>query len=120
MLVPAQDAIAQKSKKNKGKNEAPKEKDKGKNDIKSLKSLTEKCTYSEGLLGIYSDTVSGESWVNLPDSMLDREFIYFSHINDGVAQSGYTRGSYQNSKVITFHKFFDRIEIHAVHVQPIR
>ncbi|MGY8941136.1 MAG: zinc-dependent metalloprotease [Flavobacteriales bacterium] len=113
MLVPAQDAIAQKSKKSRGKNEAPKEKDKGKNDIKSLKSLTEKCTYSEGLLGIYSDTVSGESWVSVPDSMLDREFIYFSHINDGVAQSGYTRGSYQNSKVITFHKFFDRIEIHA-------
>jgi hypothetical protein len=45
--------------------------------------------------------------------MLEKSFIYFSHVEDGVAESGYTRGSYRNSKVISFHKHFNRIEIHA-------
>lgn len=113
-FAPINDLSAQRSKKNKkGKSEASQDRSSKKDDIKSLSELTKSCSLDSGLFAIHSDTASGKSWLIVPDSMLEREFIYFSYINDGVAQSGFTRGTYGNSKVISFHKHFDRIEIHA-------
>ncbi len=114
-LTAIPEATAQRGRKDKGKKSnasAPKGKA-DKSDIKSMKELTESCNKIEGLFTLYSDTTNGKGWMAIPDSMLEKPFIYFSHVEDGVAESGYTRGSYRNSKVITFHKHFDRIEIHA-------
>jgi hypothetical protein len=114
VFCPTRDASAQWFKKNKKGNSTsidrsgPK-----KGDIKSISELTKSCVLDSGLFAIHSDTSSGKSWFIVPDSMLEKEFIYFSYINDGVAQSGFTRGTYGNSKVISFHKHFNRIEIHA-------
>ncbi|MDO7740768.1 MAG: DUF5117 domain-containing protein, partial [Flavobacteriales bacterium] len=113
-FAPINELSAQRSKKNKkGKTSSSEGRPAKKDAIKSLSDLTKTCALDSGLFSMYSDTASGESWFIVPDSMLEKEFIYFSHINDGVAQSGFTRGSYRNSKVISFHKHFDRIEIHA-------
>ena len=107
-------ASAQWFKKNKKGNPAANQgKAPQKDAIKSIADLTKTCELDSGLFAIHSDTTSGKSWFIVPDSMLEKEFIYFSYINDGVAQSGFTRGSYGNSKVISFHKHFNRIEIHA-------
>ena len=110
------DAFSQrgkKSKKNKGTENAAPPKRGGKDDPKELKELTKDAVAFEGLFTLYSDTTNGKGWMAIPDSMLEKPFIYFSHVEDGVAESGYTRGSYRNSKVISFHKHFNRIEIHA-------
>ncbi len=113
-FAPINELSAQRSKKNKkGKTSSSEGRPAKKDDIKSISNLTKTCALDSGLFSMYSDTASGKSWFIVPDSMLEKEFIYFSHINDGVAQSGFTRGSYRNSKVISFHKHFDRIEIHA-------
>lgn len=88
-------------------------KGKGKSEAKSLEELTASTEEFPGLLTLYRDTVSGESFVLIPDSMLEKELIYFSQITDGVAESGMTRGSYRGSKIITFHRHYDRIEVHA-------
>ncbi len=111
-----QEAFSQrgkKSKKNKRTESTSPPKRGGKDDPKPLQDLTKDAVASEGLFTLYSDTTSGASWMAIPDSMLQKQFIYFSHIEDGVAESGYTRGSYRNSKVISFHKHYNRIEIHA-------
>ena len=113
-FAPINDLSAQRSKKNKKNQSASSEgRPSKKDDVKSLSELTKSCVLDSGLFAIHSDTTSGKSWFIVPDSMLEKEFIYFSYINDGVAQSGFTRGTYGNSKVISFHKHFDRIEIHA-------
>jgi hypothetical protein len=111
-----QEAFSQrgkKSKKNKSTEAAAPSKRGGKDDPKPLKELIKDAVAVEGLFTLYSDTTNGGGWMAIPDSMLQKEFIYFSHVEDGVAESGYTRGSYRNSKVISFHKHFNRIEIHA-------
>ena len=111
-----QEAFSQrgkKSKKNKSTEAPAPSKRGGKDDPKPLKELTKDAIAVEGLFTLYSDTTNGGGWMAIPDSMLQKEFIYFSHVEDGVAESGYTRGSYRNSKVISFHKHFNRIEIHA-------
>ena len=113
-FAPINDLSAQRSKKNKkGQSASSEGRPSKKDDVKSLSELTKSCVLDSGLFAIHSDTTSGKSWFIVPDSMLEKEFIYFSYINDGVAQSGFTRGTYGNSKVISFHKHFDRIEIHA-------
>lgn len=85
----------------------------GKDDPKALRDLTKDAIAIEGLFTLYTDSINGKSWMAIPDSMLERQFIYFSHVEDGVAESGYTRGTYRNSKIISFHKYFNRIEVHA-------
>ena len=110
----ATEAHAQRGKKSKkkGQTEAPKGRP-DKDAIKSIDEVVKNCATLDGLFTLYTDTVKGSSYLAIPDSMMEREFIYFSHVDDGVAESGYTRGSYRNSKIISFHKHFDRIELHA-------
>ena len=112
--INATDAHAQRGKKSKkkGPTEAPKGRP-DKDAIKSIDDVTKDCAQLEGLFTLYTDSVKGTSYLAIPDSMLEQEFIYFSVIDDGVAESGFTRGSYRNSKVISFHRHYDRIELHA-------
>lgn len=115
MVLPVSHVSAQRNKKSSKASEATAapRKDKGKEEPKSFKDLFESSRELPGLFSMYSDTTNGKSWLVIPDSLLQKEFIYFSHTEDGVAEAGYTRGSYGNSKIITFHKYFDRIEIHT-------
>ena len=115
-LTATPEATAQRGRKSKGNKSNATGAQKGKPDkseIKSIEELTKACKQIDGLFTLYTDTTDGKSWMAIPDSMLEREFIYFSHVDDGVAESGYTRGSYRNSKVITFHKHYDRVEVHT-------
>lgn len=80
---------------------------------KTIEDLTEHAIAHAGLFTVFQDTLTGASHVLIPDSMLGREFIYFSQVSDGVSESGLTRGSYRGSKIIRFERHFDRIEVHA-------
>ena len=60
----------------------------------------------------YTDTVKGSSYLAIPDSMMEREFIYFSHVDDGVAEAVHAR-KLPEQQGHSFHKHFDRIELHA-------
>ena len=112
-MMPATDLAAQKSRKNKKAPETT-ERPQSKDAPKKLDELTASCQAMPGLLVVHQDTVNGSTWVEIPDSILGREFIYFSYIEDGVAAAGATRGSYRGSKVIRFEKHFDRIEVKEV------
>lgn len=79
--------------------------------IKTIAEVTSASVAHPGLFTMYVDTVKGTSYFAIPDSMLGREFIYFSAVTDGVAESGLTRGSYRGSKVVSFHRHFERIEV---------
>ena len=83
-----------------------------KSDVKSISKITKDAEQFEGLFTMYRDTVTGESWMAIPEESLKKEFIYFSQVEDGVLQTGNFRGSYRSSKIIALHKHFDRIEVH--------
>lgn len=102
---------AQKGKKSKkkGKTEAV-EKKKG-DDFKSPKELLKNCVPHEGLITVYRDTIKGTSYIELKAEQLQTPFIYFSFIEDGITDAGFFRGAYRGSKVITFERHFDRVEI---------
>ncbi len=83
-----------------------------KTSIKTIDEVTSSSNLVDGLLKAHRDTITGDLWVEIPSARLGEEFIYFSYIEDGVAASGATRGSYRGSKIITFHRHFDRLEVH--------
>ncbi len=96
----------------KNKNKKESAENSKKSDFKSISDITKAAEKFEGLFTMYRDTVTGESWIAIPQESLDTEFIYFSQVEDGVLQTGNFRGSYGSSKIITFNKHFDRIEVH--------
>lgn len=113
MLFTATDSFAQDKKKKKDKGK------KGKTEVKEEKKeedkfgdITKKCVKSEGLFTIWRDTTSGKTYLEVREDQLGKEYIYFNHIADGVMEAGYFRGAYGGSKIISFNKFYERIDIY--------
>lgn len=110
-LTMATEANAQdkkKKKKKKGKTEAAAPKEKSDFD-----KLVEKCNQEEGLFTLYRDTADGSAYMQIHPDQLDKEYIYFSYVADGLVETGNFRGGYRGSKIIKFRKIYDRIEIVA-------
>jgi hypothetical protein len=103
-------AQAQKSKKGKGKSEAsaPKKKD----EVKTIAEVTKNCVKYDGLFVIYQDSITGKSYLEITPDKLENEYIYFSHVTDGVLDAGFFRGAYGGSKIISFSKHYENIEIY--------
>ena len=125
-LTPAE-GLAQKGKKKKkgkkGDTEQVDGKKKGRKDgLKSVADFTKNFKLDEGLFNLYQDTAKGSMYMHIPAEAMNDEFIYFSQVEDGVVSSGFFRGSYRGSKVITFHRHFGQLEVHAentnFHVDP--
>ena len=124
-LAPAK-GLAQKVKKKKGKKgdteQVDAKKKGGKDKVKTVEEFTKAFRVQEGLFNLYQDTVKGNMYMHVPAEALESEFIYFSQVEDGVVSSGFFRGSYRGSKVVTFHRHFGKLEVHAentnFHVDP--
>lgn len=97
---------AQKSKKSKkGKEEEPKTEKK-----ETIASKVTKHKKIEGLFTFYRDTTSGNLMMEISKEQLNKEFIYFSQIDNGVLEAYSFRGAYGGSSVFKIEKFYDRIE----------
>ena len=112
-VVGVQDLNAQKKskKKKKGDNKemtAPKPKPKPPG--KTIESLTKSSKKMEGLFTIFQDTITGDVKLLIKDDQLDKDFIYFSQIADGVTEAGAYRGSYRGSSVFQLKNYFNRID----------
>ena len=115
-IVGVQDVNAQKKSKKKKKGDKkevvaskPKPKQKG----KTIASLTKSSKKIEGLFTIYQDTITGSVKLLVKDDQLNKDFIYFSQIADGVTEAGAYRGSYRGSSVFHIRNYYNRIEFVA-------
>lgn len=103
---------AQKKKKNKKKDHietqvTPPQKSKE----KTIKELVKASTEIDGLFKIYQDTITGALQMVINENQLNKEYIHFAQIADGVLDAGrVNRGSYRGSKVFKIEKYFDKIE----------
>ena len=80
---------------------------------KSIKDLTKSSKKIEGLFTIYQDTVTGSVKLLVKKEQLDKDFIYFSQIADGVTDAGQFRGAYQGSSVFHVKKYFNKLDFYA-------
>ncbi|PWG06417.1 zinc-dependent metalloprotease [Polaribacter aquimarinus] len=114
-VIGTQDANAQfwKKKKKEVKKTTTTKKAPPKKKGKSIKSLTKSSKKIEGLFTIYQDTVTGSIKLLVKKKQLDKDFIYFSQIADGVVEAGQFRGAYQGSSVFHVKKYFDKLDFYA-------
>ena len=80
---------------------------------KTVEDLTKGNKKIEGLFTIFQDTVTGGVKLLIKKDQLNKDFIYFSQIADGVTESGHFRGAYQGSSVFHIKQYFDRIDFIA-------
>ena len=85
-----------------------------KKDEKESKTLSEMIkgqTEFAGIFSLYQDEKTGKHLMVINESQLNTPFVYFAHTVDGVTVAGHYRGSYRETKLIEFRKYFDRIDI---------
>ena len=68
-----------------------------KKKAKTIKELTESSKTIEGLFTIFQDTITGSTKLLIKEDQLNKDFIYFSQIADGVTEAGQFRGAYRGS-----------------------
>jgi hypothetical protein len=115
-IAGVQDSNAQfwkKKKKKATKTEMAAKKKAPKKKGKTIKELTKSSKKIEGLFTIFQDTVTGSTKLLVKKGQLDKDFIYFSQIADGVTEAGQFRGAYQGSSVFHVKKYFNRLEFVA-------
>lgn len=78
-------------------------KDKYKQKIKNTEKL-------DGLFTLYRDKSNGKLYIEIEKEQLDKEYIHFSYIENGVTDAGFFRGNFRNSKVFKIQKYYNRIE----------
>ncbi len=78
---------------------------------KTLSKMIKGQTEFAGVFSLYQDEKTGKHLMVINESQLDTPFVYFAHTVDGVTDAGHFRGSYRETKLIEFRKYFDRIDI---------
>ena len=105
------DAQNKKNKKKKDNTEVAATPPPEKSKEKTIKDLIKSSKEINGLFKIYQDTITGTVQMVISEDQLNKEYIHFSQIADGVMDAGrINRGSYRGSKVFTVEKYFDKIE----------
>ena len=79
-----------------------------------LEAFLEDLTYFEGLIDVYRNDEDGKVYFLIKKDQLEKEFIYFAHILDGIVEAGTWRGNYLDNGIIKFIKYFDQIRIDRV------
>ncbi|OUR91792.1 hypothetical protein A9Q87_08265 [Flavobacteriales bacterium 34_180_T64] len=109
-LMPQNAEAQRKNKRKKDKTESSTPKPPEKPKTKSISDLVKKSKKIEGLFTIYQDTINGSMQMIVTEDQIDKEFIHFVQIGDGVIDAGALRGVYAGSKVFKVKKYFDKIE----------
>ncbi len=81
-----------------------------KDDKKKIDDLVKGHRKIEGLFTFYQDTTSGELKLVVSKDQLEKEYIYFSQVADGVIDAGAFRGAYGDSKIFKIERYFGRLE----------
>jgi len=79
-----------------------------------LKSFLEDLIHFPGLIDVYRNDDDGKIYFLIKKDQLEKEFIYFAQILDGIVEAGTWRGNYLDNGIIKFNKYFDQIRIDRV------
>ncbi|MDX1629966.1 MAG: zinc-dependent metalloprotease, partial [Fulvivirga sp.] len=81
-----------------------------KKDGKTIADVVKSCEKLDGLFTYYRDTTSGTLYMEIDQAQLNKPYIYFSQIANGVLEAGSFRGAYRGSKIFKIERFYDKID----------
>ncbi len=85
------------------------EKKEKKKNKKLIDDIVEDYDYMDGLFTVYRDPENGILHLEVREDQIGKEFIYYSHIADGVVEGGHFRGQFRSQKIFTIEKRFDKL-----------
>jgi hypothetical protein len=91
--------------------EADTEEEKESEKEKTIAELIDGHAEFTGLFTFYRDPESGKTALLLSQDQLQKEYIYFVHVADGVVDAGSFRGAYGPRFVFTLERRFDKVAI---------
>ncbi len=78
--------------------------------IPGIADKVKKCKKIEGLFTLYRDTTNGSVLMLIKKSQFNKEFIYFSYIENGNTTTGHNKGTFRDNKVFTLSRYYNQIE----------
>jgi len=79
-------------------------------DLGLISSKVINCEKFDGLFTIFRDKTNGKMFILISKDQLEKEFIYFSYVENGVTDAGFFKGNYRGSKVFSIKKHFNKID----------
>ena len=76
----------------------------------SIADKVKKCKKIDGLFTLYRDTTNGSVLMLVKKAQLNKEFIYFSYIENGNTTTGHNKGTFRDNKVFTITRYYNQIE----------
>lgn len=76
----------------------------------SIADKVKKCKKIEGLFTLYRDTTSGSLMMLIKKDQINKEFIYFSYVENGNTTTGHNKGTFRDNKIFTIKKYYNQIE----------
>ena len=80
---------------------------------KTIAELTEDSERIDGFFTLFQDKKSGETKMLIKADQLDKEFIYWVQVANGVTDAGFFKGAYGPSGMVSVRRHFNRIEFVA-------
>ena len=81
------------------------------NSSPSIAEKTKGMTAMPGMFQLYQDTATGELFFQINASQLNKEYIHFTYTENGVVEVGHNRGSYRGSRIVSFNRRFNQIDV---------
>ena len=78
---------------------------------KTIAELTQDAVVFDGLFTLYRDPKTGKAHMRITEDQLDREYIYWVQVANGVLDAGFFKGAYGPSGIIEFRRNFDTVQI---------
>ena len=107
-VMPAQAQLFKSKKKAKTNTQAPTKKT---NASSTIVEKTKGMIPMPGLFKLYQDTNTGEVFFQINADQLNKEYIHFTYTENGVVEVGHNRGSYRGSRIITFKRRYNQIDV---------
>ncbi len=82
-------------------------------DKKSFAETIEDCDLHEGLFNLYQNRDDGTIYLAIRNAQLDREYIHFAYVLDGVAELSTFRGRFLDERIFTIRRWYDKMEFVA-------
>lgn len=73
---------------------------------KTIAELTKGNEKLEGLFTLYQDSLSGAIKMSIHKNQLNKDYIYFAQIADGIVEAGAFRGLYRGASIFRIKKIF--------------
>ena len=68
----------------------------------------------EGFFEAYQDPETSDIYLVIEEEQLNKEFIYFAHVIDGVVASRRNKGSYLDNGIFKIEKYFDTLRLSRI------